>query len=291
MLSILIPVYEYEVSLMVKEVHRQASSLGIDFEIICLNDASFSKNPASELSNFKWIENKTNLGRAKSRNKLVSVAMHRNLLFLDADMQLTNPEFIQNYITHLDASLVICGGISYQKKPPMTGLRLRWNYGNIYESGTALERSKEPYGSFMTGNFLATKEVLENHPFDDTLVIYGHEDTLFGKALLEGGISILHIENPALHAGLEENDVFIEKTKEGLGSLLQMYTEKKITRDYSRIIKTFELLKKSGTPYLVVLSISLLEKLFYPKLLAQGKHIWFFQLLKLKWFLELARKS
>ena len=77
MLSILIPVYEYEVSLMVKEVHRQASSLGIDFEIICLNDASFSKNPTSELSNFKWIENKTNLGRAKSRNKLVSAAMHR----------------------------------------------------------------------------------------------------------------------------------------------------------------------------------------------------------------------
>lgn len=291
MLSVLIPVYEYDVCLMVKEVHRQASSLGIDFEIICLNDASFSRNPATELSNFKWIENKTNLGRAKSRNKLVSVAMHKNLLFLDADMQLTNPDFIKNYVTHLDSSLVICGGIIYQKKPPRTGLRLRWNYGNTYESGTVLERTKEPYGSFMTGNFLATKEVLENHPFDDTIIIYGHEDTLFGKALLDGGISILHIENTALHAGLEENSVFIEKTKEGLKSLLEMYTEKKITRDYSFIIRTFEFLKKSRVTGLIIFSISLGEKLFYPNILAQGKHIWFFQLLKLKWFLELARRS
>ncbi|MEJ6681908.1 MAG: glycosyltransferase [Flavobacteriales bacterium] len=291
MLSVLIPVYEYDVSLLVKEVHRQASSLGIDFEIICLNDASYSRNPDLELSNFKWMVNKSNLGRAKSRNKLVSAAMHKNLLFLDADMQLTNANFIKNYIIHLDASLVICGGVSYQESTPAYDLRLRWNYGNTYESGAALERVKEPYGSFMTGNFLAAKEVLENHPFDDTIIIYGHEDTLFGKSLLEGGISILHIENTALHAGLEENGVFIEKTKEGLKSLLEMYTEKKITRDYSLIIRTFEFLKKSGVTGLIMFSISLGEKLFYPSILAKGKHIWFFQLLKLKWFLELTRKS
>ena len=291
MLSILIPVYEYDVSSLIEEVHGQVSSLEISFEIICLNDASSSKNPHPGLSNFKWLENEVNLGRAKSRNKLVSVAMYNNLLFLDADMQLANPKFIENYIGELKTTSVLCGGIAYQQKAPVDAFKLRWNYGRKYETRCALDRSEEPYASFMTGNFLATKEILSKHPFDGSLTTYGHEDTLLGKALLEDAITIEHIENPAIHLGLEENEEFIGKTKEGLKSLHQLYIDKKITRHYSGVIKTFENLRKSGMLYIMISFISLGERLFYPKLVIQGKYLWLFQLLKLKWFVELIRKS
>ena len=291
MLSILIPVYEYDVSSLVVELDNQASKLNIEFEIICLNDASSFVNPCPNLESLNWIKNETNLGRARSRNKLVSLATHKNVLFLDADMEISNSNFIKNYLSKLELASVICGGIEYQKSAPADSYKLRWNYGKKYEARTAQDRSEEPYGSFMTGNFMAKKEVFEKHPFDESLTLYGHEDTLLGKELLEDVIEIVHIDNPAIHAGLESNEVFIQKTKEGLESLLLLYNQNKITRHYSGVIRVFEKLKSSKTLFLMMPLIALLENVFHKSLVSKGKHLWLFQLLKLKWFVELLKKS
>lgn len=288
MLSILIPVYNYDVTKLVTELHKQCVATQIQFEIICLDDAS-PQNCAPELdvSEFLWIQETVNLGRARARNKLVSLATFDKLLFLDADMCVEQPDFITNYLEAITHHSVVCGGFDYAAVKPEKSLLLRWNYGNKYEVKTAAERSKEPYGSFMTGNFMALKSVMEKHPFDESLTIYGHEDTLFGKSLLEDAVKISHIDNPAIHEGLETNEEFIKKTKEGLKSLATLYNSGKLTRHYSGVIKLYENLKTLGLLYLALRVIKTLEARWGSHVEESGKKLWLFQLLKLKWFVDL----
>ena len=138
MLSILIPVYNTDVTDLVSELHLQATAQECPFEIICLNDASSSTNPLPELSHFKWLENDKNLGRASSRNRLVSESSFELLLFLDADMRVATPNFISNYISASGKAPVVCGGIVYETEKPEENYRLRWNYGKKAE-----ERSEQ----------------------------------------------------------------------------------------------------------------------------------------------------
>jgi len=288
MLSIVIPVYNYDVSELVRELSRQCVAIKVQFEIICLDDASPENcRPDLDLENFRWVEVTDNLGRAKARNKLVSLANYKWLLFLDADMKVINHDFISEYLHNTSSFSVVCGGFHYAKNKPDKDSLLRWNYGTRHEVKSASERSKEPYGSFMTGNFMALKTVLEKHEFDESLTIYGHEDTLFGKALLEDAVKIKHLDNPCLHDGLESNQEFIFKTKEGLKSLNQLYRVGKLTRHYSGIIKLYENLKLFRLLVVSYNIIELLEKWFGNKVRAEGKHLWLFQLLKLKWFIDL----
>ncbi len=289
MLSILIPVYNYDVTVLVNELHKQAVELSIDFEIICLNDSSKSKNPFVSLEHFQWIENETNLGRSRTRNKLMSMAKYPSLLFLDADMRVFIPEFLKRYV---DASLetsVVCGGISYGYEKPEFSKRLRWNYGRQKEVKSLKSRQESPYSSFMTGVFLIKKELLERLPFDESLISYGHEDTLLGKELLEQAADIKHIDNRCIHDGLESNEVFISKTKEGLKSLNILYGAGKMNRNYSSVIRLYENLNTLRLLRSVISMTQLLEKLFFRSMISKGRHIWLFQLCKLRWFTELQR--
>jgi len=288
MLSILIPVFNYDITELVIDLYNQCESLNFEFEIIALDDASTEDcRPALELEHFKWAVGPENLGRAKARNKLVTLASYDLVLFLDADMKIIKPDFIKTYVEAASQSPVVCGGFEYAKERPKAQYLLRWNYGRAYEVKNASERAKEPYGSFMTGSFMATKAVLEKHPFDESLTIYGHEDTLLGKALLEDAIKTSHINNPALHSGLETNEEFILKTKEGLNSLTVLYNSGKLTRHYSGVIKLYERLKSVGAQNLAISLISWLEQNLGQPLFKSGKRLWLFQLLKLKWFAEL----
>ena len=72
MLSILIPCFDYNAYPLVCEIEKQAVSLKIKFEIICIDDASFSlKNENNQkinsIPNAKFIESKKNIGRIRNR--------------------------------------------------------------------------------------------------------------------------------------------------------------------------------------------------------------------------------
>ncbi|MFK7756793.1 MAG: glycosyltransferase family 2 protein [Flavobacteriales bacterium] len=290
MLSILIPVYNYDVTELVTELSKQCVAMRIQFEIICLDDASTQNcSPAIDLDHFGWVQTNENLGRAGARNKLVSLARYDVLLFLDADMKVIEPDFIANYFKYAKENSVVCGGFVYTNVKPENHYLLRWNYGRKYEVKIASERAEEPFGSFMTGNFLALKSVMVSHLFDESLLIYGHEDTLFGKALLEAAVKIKHIDNPALHDGLETNEKFIEKTKEGMKSLSQLYASGKITRHYSGVIKLYENLRLMQLLTVTYTLIEILESWMGKEIKSKGKKLWLFQLLKLKWFVELQK--
>lgn len=216
MLSILIPEYNHDCSKLVYDLYTQCSDLKIDFEIIVLDDASnkyITENKAiSEYPFCRFIINAENSGAAKNRNKLVLMASFPYILLMDCDAQITDNKYIERYLENIDKSDVIVGGVMYDNKRPEKEKILRWHYGRNREYISPVVKNIQPYKSFSSFQFLTKKDILINHPFDESITDYGHEDTLIGYEFLKAGISILHIDNPLIHTGLEDNAIFLEKS-------------------------------------------------------------------------------
>jgi glycosyltransferase involved in cell wall biosynthesis len=228
MLSICIPVYNYNVEKLIGDLHRQASALGVAFEIICIDDCSDThfknqNNSITDLSNVKYIELIENMGRSKIRNLFLDYVSYTNLLFLDCDAQIVSDVFVSRYVDSIEPNIpVIFGGLKYSLKKPQKEFLLRWKYGHAKEVVSFENRLKDPYKSFKTINFLIKKGVLGSIKFDEQIVGYGHEDTWFGFQLKKAGFQIKQINNPVLHTQLETNEQFLNKTEQSIENLLRI---------------------------------------------------------------------
>jgi glycosyltransferase involved in cell wall biosynthesis len=223
MLSICIPIYNFDVTTLVQSLIKEKSQLNDIVEILLIDDGStIHKEKNKELARTcSYIELHTNIGRSKIRNLFTSYAKQPYLLFLDCDSLLTSPNFIANYLIEIKKGVLICcGGRIYPKQCPSIHQRLSWKYGIISESKPAAVRSQNPNSSFMTNNFIIQKALFNSIKFDERLTEYGHEDTLFGYELKKNQLSIVHIQNPILNGALETNENFIRKTEVGIQNLV-----------------------------------------------------------------------
>jgi glycosyltransferase involved in cell wall biosynthesis len=228
MLSICIPIYNIVPTNLVENLQFQIKSAGITAEICLLDDASpmIDELSLQKLSNSdftKLIRHNENKGRSFSRNHLAKMAQYEYLLFIDADSGIDNSSFLDNYLRFCHSGIVCCGGTKYQNSKPEKSKILRWKYGNKRETTKAATRAKNPWGSFSSHHFLIDKQTFLNIGFDESLIEYGHEDTLFGLALKEKSIPITHIDNPLLHLGLENNYEFLNKTELAINNLISLY--------------------------------------------------------------------
>ncbi|MBR6030562.1 MAG: glycosyltransferase family 2 protein [Bacteroidaceae bacterium] len=247
-LSVLVPTFNYDCSRLVRQLQQQLPQDGelivgddcsTDVDIICKN------NEITSLTGCRIFRPDHNLGRAAIRNALAREAKGDWLLFIDADAEVCSPSFIKNYldaIDHCSASdsiadngdgimvngqwsmvNVICGGTGNLPQCPRPEARLRYDYEVAAEKRLTLEhRRRFAYAQFTTFNFLILRNTFLSICFDEHLHEYGHEDTLFGLELKRRGIPILHIENKLTHLGLEDADVYLEKTETALRSLASM---------------------------------------------------------------------
>jgi len=226
MLSICIPIYNYEVGRLVRDLHFQAANTGYPFEILLMDDASEEKfremNQSIDLEYVRYIQLNKNIGRAKIRNRLAEEAKYPYLLFMDCDSAISSSLYIENYTRFFESGIVCCGGRMYEDKKPADSTYLRWKYGVERECASASERSKNPNAGFQTNNFLIDKKIFEKVKFNESLTGYGHEDTLFGLELLNQEIIIKHIDNPLIHLGLERASDFLEKTENGIANLYRV---------------------------------------------------------------------
>jgi glycosyltransferase involved in cell wall biosynthesis len=243
-ISLLIPVYDYDI---VALVHSMKSALGKvpEFcEILIGDDGSsveFRKKYRSlEGDSVKVISSKKNIGRASIRNKLALEAKGDFLLFIDADVMLpgTAEAYILKWLPMISVSRVICGGKLYHDSPPGDPDNLlRWKYGKKKEQLKATERNKHPHASFSTFNVLIDKSVFSKIRFNEELKQYGHEDTLMGYQLKKAGIDILHIDNGLIHEGLESNKEFLIKTKLGIENLSKLFDNVTDKKTFSKTVK------------------------------------------------------
>lgn len=247
-LSILIPVYNRDVRPLVEALHRQCSMSGVAFEIRCLDDASHDawhqlNVQLADLEGVFYVRSSSNLGRSMVRNRLAEAATGDRLLFLDCDVGLPDEAFIERYLTCNTEWAVVCGGVKYTDEPPADPtVFFRWYYGRKREQQTAAERRSQPWHAFKSANFLIDRQTFLQIGFDDRLIRYGHEDTLFGLELQRRNIAVEHIDNPVLHLGLEPFEVFLKKTGMAVDNLFLLRklgkpVDTSLTKTYDRIVR------------------------------------------------------
>ena len=247
MLSILIPTYNYDCYDLVSELHRQASQLNIEFEIIVADDCStseLSKLPyINQLSNCQLIKPQHNLGRAKIRNFLADKSQYNHLLFLDSDSFPANNDFLKKYIEYIPQNITILGGRIYNEAQDEHHSLLT-KYGSTKEQNSnPIHISNTP---FTSPNFLIPKTIFNKIRFNENIKGYGHEDTIFGIELSRLNIPYYRFNNPIIHLQIEDNLTFIQKTKESISNLYNIH----ITKQYpeaetlSPLLKSYLKLKK-----------------------------------------------
>lgn len=241
MISILIPIYNYNVVKLVKALKKQCDKLKIHYQILCFDDYSDPKfkhenSLLSDFFNVNYTELSENLGRAKIRNWLAKSSSYENLLFLDCDSKIVSKTFIEDYLKFKDDADLISGGRVYSKKPPRAKSKiLHWRYGVRKESKSAKYRSKNAISHFHSNNFLIKSEVLKKIKFDESIKGYGYEDILFAHHVSELGFKIKHIDNPVEHLGLEKAKDFITKTEAAISNLIELkYNDKSLNTKLER---------------------------------------------------------
>lgn len=249
MLSILIPTYNYNVLPLCEILSKQAQQQNIDFEIICVDDASeqhFDNHKINSLENASYIKNAINIGRSSIRNLLASKAKFKYLLFLDADVIPVHNSFIKNYILQIqENNCVICGGLEYKNISEQRGL-LRFKFGKKSEEVSEDIRNTKPYKYFFTSNFLIEAKLFQSIKFDESLKQYGREDLLFSLNLKSRKVNIFHINNPVYHLGLDENSVFVSKTEKAMKNLIYLESKKKVKTEEVSLLKAVDGIRKFG---------------------------------------------
>lgn len=249
MLSILIPVYNYDVFKLVSELKHQADQLGIIYEIIAQDDAGESftneNNRINSLENCIFSVNKENLGRGRNINSLCSKSKYDYVLIMEADALPQNKSYLKNYIDLLSKKPdVIFGGVEYPDRIPPNEKMLRWKYGRKREIKTLSQRLQNNYDFVFTWNLLLKREILLQFPFPEFIHEYGYEDLIFIKKLQLNSVPVTHIENVLIHYNDEDSLDFIKKTEKAVKNLHNLISSEKIDSKDVKLTKLYAVLKK-----------------------------------------------
>lgn len=288
-LSICIPVYNFDVRNLVRDLLKQIKTASINAEIILIDDGSCkefcdkTQELTSEVDQIIFLNQ--NIGRSKIRNLFLKYITGDYLLFLDCDGKIVRENFIEAYISAINKVNpdVIYGGRIVAENRPTKDYMLRWNFAQQRENLNLKQRLNIPYRSFQTNNFVIKKEVFEKFQFNENLNQYGYEDLLFAMDLKQEKFPIFHIDNPIFNDDVEPNDVFLKKAKESAESLaiiLKNPENAEKVKDL-KLAKAYTFLRKNHLtfPYRIIFKLN--EKLVQKKLLSGDVNLRFLDFYKL----------
>jgi len=291
MLSILIPVYNYDIVPLVKLLHKQLTPLKIPYEIFCVDDESDQEEITTKNKKIEKFDNcfyeilSKNIGRSRIRNYLAEKANYDQLIFLDADVLPVSEIFIENYLKSLKKNTIIFGGISYSEKDAGS---LHYDYGKSREAKPFNQRVKFNTNNFTSANFAIKKAVFEKVSFDEGIKTYGFEDLLFSKDLLFKGYEIKQINNPIIHKGiLKDNLKYILKEQESLETLHKLYINKKINQEDIKILGYFFQFKRFKIIGIYRLFFKFSKSYFLKNLTSKTPSLFIFDLYRLGYFSSL----
>lgn len=291
MLSILIPVKDYDCHLLIEALHKQGEQLGLPYEILVGEDGTATNNLvlnaiADSLPHCRRIKREQNIGRARMRNLLAEEAAQPCLVFIDSDAVVEKNDFLACYAAALNECDVVCGGLYHAEEPPREGCSLRFRYEKEADKRRdAATRNKAPHARFSTFNFAIKKEIFNAIGFDDSITRYGHEDTLFGKELERRGIAVMHIENRLLHSGIEDNATYLSKVELSLATLAEI----KVKICSTPLIAAAERLDRLHLTPLFMLGWRCCRKILKKNLLGETPSLTLFNIYKLGFYIEVAK--
>ena len=290
-LSILIPVRNYDASQLVADFLSLAQREGLEVEIIVADDASTTPlvwvSQFADNERFRIIRFSENLGRARARNRLAEAALSPWLLIVDCDAQIPPSFSLLTYLRATSPSFpVVCGGLRHSSVLPSPAVSLRYRYERRADRRrSASFRSQHPYAQFSPFSFLIQRTTFLEVRFDESCTDYGHEDTLFGAELQRRGIPIRHIDNPLIHLGLEPNDIFLAKTETALRSLRRLAPQ---LQTYSQLLTTVSRLSRLHLTAPVRLLYRLTRPLLRRNLLGRRPLLPLFSFYKLGFYISLS---
>lgn len=224
MLSICIPVHNFDVRPLVGELDRQAQCLGEATEVLVYDNGSESaiRDLHRDLANhprvrYERLDGK--IGKSALRNRMAKEARGSHLIMIDQETW-PNDRYLARYLEAVPAKVVM-GGITYDcLRPDDPRMVLHWSYGQRREKLPPARR-RENHGYFGSTNFLVSRETLLAHPFPE-LAEYGHENTLWGQLLVPTGIAVAYIENPVVFKALEPFEVFLANQRNAVKNLKEL---------------------------------------------------------------------
>jgi len=285
-LSILMPAHDNDCTELARCLCLMADRIeGLRWELIVADDGSkdvLTKERNRSIGDHpraRVIENKENIGRARIRNLLVSEAQYQWLLFIDSDRRVEDDDFLKRYLETPDDDIVVSGGICIGENTKRDKRNLRYIYElAAEEKQSAAERRKHEHEHFLTTNFMARRDVMTAHPFDERFHRYGYEDVLFGKQLKDAGIGVAHIDNAVAFGEFEDNTNFVRKTEEGLATLMEFRDE---LRGYSALLDAAERIDGLHLGWAARLTWQLSGKQMRRNLTGEHPRLWVFKVFKL----------
>lgn len=295
-ISILIPTYNYACRQLVECIKRQVDLIKLSlessfrYEIIIAEDGSsdidaIKENATTEsFENCKHIIHNINKGRSAIRNELAHISKFKWLLFIDSDMNIDNESFLLSYLCS-SYDTVIDGGVKIKGNKNLLCNNLRFIYEKSAERyHTAHMRNKMPYNHFHTANFMIRRDIMLDIPFDERFKKYGYEDILLGKTLYDNNIKIFHLENPVSFEVFENNELFIQKTEEGLNTL---YRFRKELSGYSKLLVIANRLEIIGLKKLIGFTHKRLGTKARNNITGENPSLLIFKLYKIGYYLSI----
>lgn len=291
MISVLIPVYNCEVTSLVNELSTQLNSLNAVGEIIVFDDYSSSSfrelnRQIIGLRSVSYKELDRNYGRTAIRKLLAKEARYEWLLFLDGDSRVIRSNFLEEYIETLKKGFdFYAGGRVYPEKPVACNKRLHWKYGVKRESARGNK------SALHTNNFCIKRDIFLQLNFPEFLRSYGHEDTWMEIELNRLGKKILHINNPVEHVHIEDTENFLDKTQLALQNLLSLtdVADKNAIRKYSPLVRVCDRVKAFRLRPAVRFFYKLFSKAIIKNLNSCEPSLLVFDFYKLYHFAELSK--
>lgn len=296
MLSILIPTYNMNCLCLVTDLQKQCEELqsqygeSFDYEILVADDAStdesvVNKNEMMEyLPNCEYIRMESNIGRVSLRNWLITNSHFDYVLFIDADAEVISDDFLLMYWEARQQNSVIVGGI---KTPTSAqrGYELRLKYELAAEQQRTLSyRLEYPYDFFSTFNVMFHRAVLEQVVFDERITEYGYEDAMMGVQLAQINVPVIHIDNPLLHTGINDNHSFLTNSEAALRMLNRLGAP--MTKK-ARVALTYNKVNKMGISALLRAFFRINKGWMRKNLLSHHPSLFIFNLYKLGYFATL----
>ncbi len=231
-LSVLIPFFNDDASDLIKDLARQKCSESI--EVVLVDDGSERLDLTSRLQSLITslpigiclITLKQNEGRAAARNHLQQAARSDWLLFLDADMRPASLDFLQSYLNEIsrNESDIIFGGFNVESDTRDKEGALHRALSAVSDCLSLTERQAAGPQHVASSNLCLRKSIIRAEPFDNGFIGWGWEDSEWA-ARVSKNYKLVHIDNPALHLGLESDDTLLNRFKTS-GPNYARFTEK-----------------------------------------------------------------
>lgn len=295
-LSILIPVYNFNITSLVKALAGQLAKTGKQGEIILLDDGSDSPEVSGNQSlqnipSVSFYRNEKNEGRMAARQKLSGLAKHKYLLFLDCDSAIIKDDFLAVYFGLIEKNITLAsGGRVYSDTLPECELMLHWKYGTKRET-RKINSSNSNAPGFMSNNFLIRHDSFNRLDNSFQLPGYGHEDTWWGIQFEQLGIQCNYINNPVLHTALETAAIYLQKTENAIANLflLKNKTDEILITRHVKIFRWYRRLKRMGLSGVYAFFEKPFHSYFRKNLLSCKPSLFYFDCYRLAILIRLAK--